>query len=397
MTVQRIKMNGRPMGVYSEYLEKNFDFAALVAERKKQLKRIATIRGRDVLVVAADLSKQGAPISINYSDILPITDQIENLTGKGLDLVLETPGGQGEVAEDIIRILRQKYETLAVIIPGYAKSAGTIMTMAADEILMGEGSALGPIDAQISSQGKVFSAEAFLEGMEKIKREVTQTGTLNKAYIPVLQSISPGELQAAENALNFAKVLVTEWLAKFKFKTWTKHSSTGVDVTPEERTKQAQSIAKQLCNHSRWLTHGRSLGRERLEEMGLKITTYGKDDLGDAIRRYYTLLQMTFATNIYKIFETPDSQIMRFIAPQTPPPGGGPAASADVAFFDVKCGKCVQVTKVQANLGKPAPLQSGCVPFPKNNSLACPNCGMVTDIGDARRQLEAQTKKPVVL
>ena len=50
--------------------------------------------------------------------------------------------------------------------------------------------------------------------MEKIKQEVTDTGTLNKAYIPILQGISPGELQSAENALAFAKVLVTDWLAR---------------------------------------------------------------------------------------------------------------------------------------------------------------------------------------
>ncbi|MGI8741790.1 MAG: hypothetical protein ACR2NN_04305 [Bryobacteraceae bacterium] len=48
--------------------------------------------------------------------------------------------------------------------------------------------------------------------MEKIKKEVVDTGTLNRAYIPILQGISPGELQSAENALSFAKILVTQWL-----------------------------------------------------------------------------------------------------------------------------------------------------------------------------------------
>ena len=86
---------------------------------------------------------------------------------------------------------------------------------------------LGPIDAQIFYQGKRFSADALLEGMEKIKKEVVDTGTLNRAYIPILQGISPGELQNAENALSFAKILVTQWLAQYKFRTWTTHSSNG--------------------------------------------------------------------------------------------------------------------------------------------------------------------------
>jgi len=70
------------------------------------------------------------------------------------------------------------------------------MAMSVDEILMGPASALGPIDAQMSWQGKRFSADALLEGLEKIKEEVAGSGILNKAYIPILQGISPGEIQA---------------------------------------------------------------------------------------------------------------------------------------------------------------------------------------------------------
>ena len=193
------------MGIYTEYLDRfssgNFD--ELAAERKNQLKRISALRDRDVLVFAADINKGIPQISIDYSDLLPFTDQISNLKGKQLDLILETPGGSGEVAEDLVKAMRGRYEDLAVIVPGYGKSAGTIIAMAGDEILMGPHSGLGPIDAQIFYQGKRFSADALLEGMEKIKKEVVDTGTLNRAYIPILQGISPGELQNAENALQF--------------------------------------------------------------------------------------------------------------------------------------------------------------------------------------------------
>src|ERR1035438_6404855 len=110
--------------------------------------------------------------------------------------------------------------------------------MAGDEILMGQTSALGPIDAQLFWQGKQFSADALLAGMKEIKKEVQDTGILNKAYVPILQNISPGELQDAQNALDFATDLVTDWLSRYKFKLWTTHSSTGDPVTPEEREKR---------------------------------------------------------------------------------------------------------------------------------------------------------------
>ena len=58
-------------GVYTEYLDRGMDIEALQKERRRQLVRIATIRGRDVLVFAADFSKgniQGADVSIGYRD-----------------------------------------------------------------------------------------------------------------------------------------------------------------------------------------------------------------------------------------------------------------------------------------------------------------------------------------
>jgi serine dehydrogenase proteinase len=388
------------MGIYSEYLDRQLNMQQLTAERKRQLRRISENRGgRDILVCAADLTEvkteARAPISIIYSDLLPISDQLANLRGTSLDLILETPGGSGEIAEDIVRLIRGRYDDVAVIIPGCAKSAGTIMAMAADEILMEPMSALGPIDAQLTWQGKVFSAGALLEGLEKIKAEVQQTGALNRAYIPILQGISPGEIQRAENAQNFAKVLVTDWLTRYKFRNWVRHSSNGNEVTAEERRRRAEEIATLLTDHGRWLTHGRSIKLDDLEKMRLRITDYSQNAvLADAIRRYYTLLQMTFTTNIYKVFETPTSQIYRFLQQNIPPPQR--QGEADVAIVENVCVKCNTKNRVQANLGKKAPLQEGCLAFPANNKLPCTGCGVEIDLSEMRRQIEAQSKKLVV-
>lgn len=385
------------MGAYSEYLDERLNSVQLTTERKKQLSRISRLRGeRDIVVFAADLNKGNAPISITYADILPLQDQLSNLTGSAIDLILETPGGSGEVAEDIVRLLRSKYNDLGIIVPGHAKSAGTIMAMSADEILMDSASSLGPIDAQIQWQGKIFSADALLEGMKRIKKEVEDTGVLNKAYIPMLQGISPGELQNAENALKFAKSLVKDWLTHYKFRTWTTHSSSGRPVTDKERVRRAAAIANRLCEHKRWLTHGRSIKIDDLEKMGLRITNFSEiPELADAIRRYYTLLQMTFATNIYKVFETASSQVLRFIAPNVPPPPQR-VQQHGIIVIETKCGNCGFVGHLQANIGKTMPLQEGNVPFPSDNRFRCPNCGAEADLSDARRQIEIQAKKQLV-
>lgn len=383
------------MGYYTEYLDRNMNVQQLNAERKSQLTRISELRGRDVLVYASDFDKPDTPphwLMIAYADVLPITDQISNLRGEKLDLFLETGGGSGEVAEDIVRLLHDKYQEVAIIVPGWAKSAGTIIAMSGDEILMGPASALGPIDAQIARQGRVFSADALLEGMEKIKKEVETTRTLNRAYIPMLQALSPGELQSAQNALDFAKRLVTDWLACYKFKNWATHSSTGKDVTDKDKKKRAAEIAEQLCDHQKWLTHGRSIKIADLEAMRLKITDYSKQPkLAEAIERYHTLLQMTFdSTNIYKVFETPVSQLVRFAGTAVPGP-----QQVDAVMFDVNCPSCKKVSKVQANLAK-SPLQPGHHRFPPDNKFQCPACKAEIDLTSARRQIEVQSKRIVI-
>lgn len=408
------------MGIYSEYLDRGQSLD-LNAERKKELSRIASLRKRDILVYASDSNKAArAPVALDYSDLLPIKDQLSNLTGRSVDVLLETGGGRGETAEDVVRLLHSKYQSVAFIIPGMAKSAGTIIAMAGDEILMEPGSSsLGPIDAQIQWEGKTFSAEAFLKGLERIKEEVTAANALNRAYIPILQRISPGEIQHAENALAFAKVLVTAWLQDHKFKNWTSHRThnPGAPVTAEEKEARAKEVADELCDHSKWLSHGRSIKLEDLQRIGVEITDYSKDPaLADAIRRYHVLLQMTFdSTNIYKLIETPLSQIYRFfnqqvqftipaptVFPTVPSPrripGQPPDASVEVhlgALIPFMCSHCGKMHSLQADFDTLQPLQPGAERFPPDDMLVCNQCKTRHNLVALRRQLELQTKRKV--
>jgi hypothetical protein len=385
------------MGIYSEYLDKSFDWPSLTKERKKQLARIAKLRkGRAILVFASAMTKAKAPIAIDYDDRVPFFDQLSNLEGDKIDIILETPGGYAEVVQDLVRQIRDRFSEVAMIVPGHAKSAGTIMVMAGDEILMEPTSALGPIDAQVIKNEKRFSAHAFLEGLEKIKNEVDKKKELNRAYIPILQNISPGEIQGYENALSFSKKLVTEWLSNYKFKFWETHSSNGKPVTKEDKEKRASEVADKLCDHGHWLSHGTSITINELREpMRLKITDYSEEtELCDAIRRYFTLLKMSFdTTNIYKIYETPNSQIYLFVTQQG---GIPPEHTPEKARIDFVCPKCKTVSKIQANFKKGSPIEKDCTPFPKDNILICPSCNDRIDLSTLRRQIESQSKKKIV-
>ncbi|MFC0774066.1 SDH family Clp fold serine proteinase [Terrimonas alba] len=388
------------MGIYSDYLNSKMSFEELTKKRKEQLAAIAKIRDdRDIIVYASDINnKANAPVGIDFSDILPFQDQLSNLKGKSIDVILETPGGIAEAVEDMVRLLRSRYDHIGIIIPGTAKSAGTIFTMAGDEILMGPASSLGPIDAQIIMSNKRFSADAFLEGLEKIKEDVLKTGKLNPAYIPILQNISPGEIQHCENAQSFSKTLVTQWLSNYKFKYWETHSSTSQPVTLQEKETRAKEIADKLCKHSDWLTHGRSIPITELEKMGLKITNYSiNPQLNEAITRYYTLLKMSLETsNIYKIFETTTTQVLRFAVPNAPSPSANNNQHANNAIVNIECPSCKQKYEMQLRLTSSTPVEPSKIQYPKNDKFICPNCKMNINLAPLRLQIESQTGKKVI-
>jgi ClpP class serine protease len=67
-----------------------------------------------------------------------------------IDLVIHTPGGLVLAAMQIARAVKAHKAKVTVYVPVYAMSGGTLIALAADEIVLGEFSVLGPIDPQIA-------------------------------------------------------------------------------------------------------------------------------------------------------------------------------------------------------------------------------------------------------
>jgi ClpP class serine protease len=67
-----------------------------------------------------------------------------------IDLILHTPGGLVLAAMQIARAVEAHPGKVTVFVPVYAMSGGTLIALAADEIVLGEFSVLGPIDPQIA-------------------------------------------------------------------------------------------------------------------------------------------------------------------------------------------------------------------------------------------------------
>jgi hypothetical protein len=78
-----------------------------------------------------------------------------------IDLWLESPGGDAHAAYKIALLLRSRARKLRVVIPDYAKSAATLLALAADEIYMAPAAELGPLDAQIGYEQESMTISAL--------------------------------------------------------------------------------------------------------------------------------------------------------------------------------------------------------------------------------------------
>lgn len=99
--------------------------------------------GRHLFVYFAQLDQQ-----INHTDPDDLSEILSGIDVKEADFYIQTPGGNVDATEKLIGILRQIFTSWRVIVPSWAKSAGTVVALSAQDIVLGINSELGPIDPQ---------------------------------------------------------------------------------------------------------------------------------------------------------------------------------------------------------------------------------------------------------
>lgn len=127
----------------------------LVAMRQKLIASFEKTRGSRVIVLIhrqETMSLLGFPI-LRYIDIDDSEEVIRAIhmtdPDMPLDLVLHTPGGLVLAAYQIAHAIRMHPGKITVFVPHHAMSGGTLIALAADEIVMEEHAVLGPVDPQL--------------------------------------------------------------------------------------------------------------------------------------------------------------------------------------------------------------------------------------------------------
>jgi len=84
-----------------------------------------------------------------------------------IDIILHTPGGLVLAAEQIASALKRHKGNVTVFVPHYAMSGGTLLALAADQIVMDPDAVLGPVDPQLGGPQGSYPAASILKALEQ--------------------------------------------------------------------------------------------------------------------------------------------------------------------------------------------------------------------------------------
>jgi len=153
-----------------------------------------------------------------------------------IDLLLHTPGGLVLASEQIAYALHEHPAKVTVLVPHYAMSGGTLLALAADEILMDSAAVLGPVDPQLGD----MPAASIVRVAQKKPVANLDDRTLLLADV-------------AEKALRHMKQVVT------------------MLVTPRLDAQKAESLAEELAGGH--YTHDDPITFAEAKQLGLPVET----------------------------------------------------------------------------------------------------------------------------
>jgi hypothetical protein len=253
--------------------------------------------------------------SITFTDIQGFMTCLNGLSGDKLDLILHSPGGLLEVADQLVQYLRAKYSYIRAIVPQNAMSAAAMIACACDEIVLGKQSAIGPIDPQMTiprPNGITMQlpAHSILADFEKAKEDIAANKDSAAVWIPKIMELPNGILNLCQETIELAKSKVAEWLDTYMFK--------------DDTDKKGKEIAEWLGNFKEHKTHGRPINYDLAKTKGLKVTRLEDDQqLQDKVLNVYHATLVTFEmTPCVKIIENhmgKGSYVVYQIPPQIVP------------------------------------------------------------------------------
>jgi ClpP class serine protease len=189
----------------------------LEASRQRLIARIEQQRGSRVILLVhrqETMSFLGFPI-LRYIDVNDSEEVLRaiRLTDPAvpLDIVLHTPGGLVLASFQIARAIHRHPGKVTVFVPHYAMSGGTLIALAADEIVMSPDAVVGPVDPQVGQLpgASVLKAVARKPIAEVDDHTLILADQAEKALVQVREGVREllGDKLAPEKAEELARLL----------------------------------------------------------------------------------------------------------------------------------------------------------------------------------------------
>ncbi len=212
----------------------------LEAARQRQIAKIESERKSRVILLVhrqETMGFLGFPLFrfIDIQDSEEILRAIE-MTDPDvpIDLILHTPGGLVLASVQIARALKRRSGKVTVHVPHYAMSGGTLIALAADEILMSKNAVLGPVDPQLGQHAAASVLKVLQrKPIEKIDDETVMLG------------------DQAEKAIEQVRECVRELLSEH--------------LSDEDAQRLAKTLSEGIWTHDHPITY------EKAQELGLLV------------------------------------------------------------------------------------------------------------------------------
>lgn len=119
---------------------------------------------------------------------------IERKRRDNVILTLVTPGGDADVAYRMARCLQTHYQTVTIFIPGWCKSAGTLLAIGAHRLVMGPHGELGPLDIQLGKQDELFETGSGLDLSAALNQLENRAFMMFEKYMLKIEGSSGGRI-----------------------------------------------------------------------------------------------------------------------------------------------------------------------------------------------------------
>ena len=231
--------------------------AEILARRQRIIEDLERERGTKVITMIHKKelwTEPGEDPEIGIEDTVKVLMEIQKTSrDKPIDMIIHTPGGYAVAAQMMAMAIKFHPAKVTVMVPFYAMSGGSLMSLAAGEIRMEKYSVLGPVDPQIPTPGGMYPAGSLATLM---KTKPIQT--ISDRMVILAEG---GNLEI-ENAKAFVK-----WLLEGK-----------MDM------QQAESVADFLARG--YMSHATPITLDVARSLGLNVVEGVPDKVYDMFRTF---------------------------------------------------------------------------------------------------------------